>query len=72
MLRVGYSDGATQDFKLPVEIWGVGDHFDAVFVVRGNVTGVRLWPDPSVPDWNPANDTWGNPPPANAPHPVTR
>lgn len=71
-LRVGYSDGTTQDFKLPVEIWAAGDRFDAVLPVRGNVTGVRLWPDPSVPDWNPANDTWGNPPPANAPRPVTR
>jgi hypothetical protein len=71
-LRVGYADGATQDFKLPVEIWGSGTRFDAVLPVRARVTGVRLWPDPSVPDWNPANDTWGNPPPADPPHPVTR
>jgi hypothetical protein len=44
----------------------------AVLLVRGPVTGVRLWPDPSVPDWNPSNDTWGNPPPANPAGPVTR
>lgn len=71
-LRVGYADGTTQDFSLPVNIWARGDRFDAVLPVRGTVTGVRLWPDPSVPDWNPSNDVWGNPPPGNAPGPVTR
>jgi len=70
-LRVAYADGTTQDFSLPVNIWARGNRFDAVIQVRGNVTGVRLWPDPSVPDWNPSNDTWGNPPPANPPGPVT-
>jgi len=71
-LRVGYADGTTQDFSLPVNIWARGNRFDAVIPVRGNVTGVRLWPDPSVPDWNPSNDTWGAPPPAIPPGPVTR
>jgi aminopeptidase N len=71
-LRVAYADGTTQDFSLPVNIWGQGTRFDAVLPVRGTVTGVRLWPDPSVPDWNPSNDTWGNPPAANPAGPVTR
>jgi hypothetical protein len=71
-LRVGYADGTTQDFSLPVNIWSRGSQFDAVLPVRGTITGVRLWPDPSVPDWNPSNDTWGNPPAANPPSPVTR
>jgi hypothetical protein len=71
-LRVGYADGTTQDFSLPVNIWGGGNRFEAVLPVRGPVTGVRLWPDPSVPDWNSANDTWGSPPPANPASPVTR
>jgi hypothetical protein len=70
--RVAYADGATEDFSLPVNIWGRGNRFDAVVAARGRVVGVRLWPDPSVPDWNAANDTWGNPPPANAAGPVTR
>ena len=70
--RVAYADGTREDFSLPVSIWARTNKFDAVVPVRGTVTGVRLWPDPSVPDWNPANDTWGNPPPANAPGPVTR
>ena len=71
-LRVAYADGTTQDFSLPVNIWARGNRFEAVLPVRGPVTGVRLWPDPSVPDWNPSNDTWGSPPPANPTRPVTR
>ena len=71
-LRVAYADGTTQDFSLPVNIWARGNRFEAVLPVRGPVTGVRLWPDPSVPDWNPSNDTWGSPPPANPSGPVTR
>ena len=71
-LRVAYADGTTQDFSLPVNIWARGNRFDAVLPVRSPVTGVRLWPDPSVPDWNPSNDTWGKPPPANPAGPVTR
>jgi hypothetical protein len=70
-LRVAYADGTTEDFSLPVAIWARGNRFDAVVPARGTVTGARLWPDPSVPDWNPSNDTWGNPPAANPPGPVT-
>ena len=71
-LRVAYADGTTQDFSLPVHIWARSNRFEAVIAVRAPVTGVRLWPDPSVPDWNPSNDTWGNPPPAGPAGPVTR
>ncbi|MFN2635543.1 MAG: M1 family metallopeptidase [Gemmatimonadaceae bacterium] len=71
-LRIALSDGTTQDFSLPVNIWAGGTRFEAVLPVRANVTGARLWPDPSVPDWNAANDTWGNAPPADPPGPVTR
>lgn len=70
-LRVAYSDGTTQDFTVPVNIWARGDRFKAILAVRGTVTGVRLWPDPSVPDWNASNDTWGNAPAADAAKPVT-
>ena len=71
-LRVAYTDGTTQDFSLPVNVWARGTRFDAVLPARAAVTGVRLWPDPSVPDWNPSNDTWGSPPPTNPAGPVTR
>jgi aminopeptidase N len=71
-LRVAYADGTTQDFSFPVNIWARGARFNAVIPVRARVRGVRLWPDPSVPDWNAANDVWGNPPAADAVGPVTR
>jgi hypothetical protein len=71
-MRLALSDGSTTDVKLPVEIWGTGDHYQALVPVKANVTGVRLWPDPSVPDWDSANDVWGKAPPADALGPVTR
>jgi hypothetical protein len=71
-LKVAYADGTTQEFSFPVQIWAGGDRFDAVVAVRANVTGVRLWPDPSVPDWNSSNDRWGAAPAAGVVGPVTR
>jgi hypothetical protein len=71
-LRVAFSDGSTEDFHLPAEIWARSDRFDAELPVRGKVTGVRLWPDPTVPDWNATNDTWGSAPSGDPPHPVTQ
>jgi hypothetical protein len=62
-LRLGLSDGSTQDVSLPVDIWARGREFAATVEVRAPVTGARLWPDPFVPDWNSSNDTWGTPPP---------
>jgi hypothetical protein len=70
--RVAYADGTTEDFSLPVNIWARGNRFESVVAARARVVGVRLWPDPSVPDWNAANDTWGNAPAANPAGPVTR
>jgi hypothetical protein len=70
-LRAAYADGTTQDFSFPVNIWARGNRFSAVVPVRASVTGVRLWPDASVPDWNAANDTWGAAPPAAPAEPVT-
>jgi hypothetical protein len=70
-LRVAYADGTTQDFSLPVNVWARSNRFDAVLPARGTVKGVRLWPDPSVPDWNSSNDTWGTAPAGNAAGPVT-
>jgi hypothetical protein len=70
--QVAYADGTREEFSLPVNVWARSNRFDAVVPARARVVGVRLWPDPSVPDWNSANDTWGNPPPAKPVGPVTR
>ncbi|MFL5481584.1 MAG: M1 family metallopeptidase [Gemmatimonadaceae bacterium] len=71
-LRIAFADGTTEDVNLPVNIWARGNRFEAVIPARAKVVGVRLWPDPSVPDWNSSNDTWGNPPSGNPAGPVTR
>jgi aminopeptidase N len=65
-MRLRFADGSTTDAHLPVEIWGTGsDRFEAEIPVDKAVSGVRLWPDPSVPDWESANDTWGQAPAAD-------
>ena len=66
-LRLSFGDGSTQDVSLPVDIWGGGSQFAATVQVKASVTGVRLWTDPFVPDWNSSNDTWGTPPPGGDP-----
>lgn len=71
-LRLKYANGATDDFSLPVNIWAKSDQFDAVIAVPQRVVGARLWPDPSVPDWNHSNDTWGNAPVSDPQRPVAR
>lgn len=62
-MRLKLSDGSTQDVKLPVDVWFLGDRYTATIPVRSSLAGVRLWPDGTVPDFNSSNDTWGNAPP---------
>ncbi|MBX6331478.1 MAG: M1 family metallopeptidase [Gemmatimonadaceae bacterium] len=70
-LRLVLADGSTDDVHLPVQIWTAGDRYAATVPVRGRVVGARLWPDPTVPDWNAANDAWGKAPPPSPVGPVT-
>jgi hypothetical protein len=70
-MRLKLADGSTADVRLPVEMWARSDRVDAAVPVRGRVTGVRLWPHGSVPDWDPSNDTWGDAPAADPAGPVT-
>jgi hypothetical protein len=62
-LRLKLADGTTQDVKLPVDIWYLGDRYAATIPVRAPLAGARLWPDGTVPDFNSSNDTWGSAPP---------
>jgi hypothetical protein len=61
-IRLKLNDGSAQDVKLPVEIWSHTSRYTALISVSRPVVGARLWPDSHVPDWNAANDTWGDPP----------
>jgi hypothetical protein len=63
-MRLMLDDKSTRDVRLPVQIWAHSDRYAAEIAVAHPVIGVRLWPDPNVPDWNAANDTWGDVPPA--------
>ena len=71
IMRLRLADGGTQDVTIPVDIWSTSDRVTAELPVKSNVVGVRLWPDGTVPDWNDANDTWGNAPAADTPPLVT-
>lgn len=71
-LRLRLADGTTRDVRLPVQVWGGGDRYEAMIPVDGRVVGARLWPDPSVPDWDGGNDVWGDAPAADTLGPVTR
>jgi aminopeptidase N len=70
-LRFKLADGSAQDARLPVQIWGQGDRYTAAIPVRSRVIGARLWPVPTVPDWDADNDAWGDAPAANAMSPAT-
>ncbi len=70
-VRVKYEDGSVEDLAFPAEAWGRGVTVHLSAPARGRVVGARLWPDASVPDWNAANDVWGDAPNADARLPVT-
>jgi hypothetical protein len=74
VLRLRLADGTARDVRFPVDVWarGSSDRYAAQVAVPSEVTGVRLWPLPYVPDWNATNDTWGDAPPASKPAGVTR
>jgi hypothetical protein len=64
-MRLKLADGTTQDVRLPVAIWYLGDQYMAAIPVRSPLAGARLWPDGTVPDFNSSNDTWGSAPPGD-------
>ena len=71
-LRLKLEDGATQDVRLPVDIWARGDSFAANVTVAKHVTGARLWPNRvAVPDVDPRNDVWGDAPASDPFGPAT-
>lgn len=71
-LRLKLADSTTSDMRLPVDIWSRGATFEARSRVGARVIGARLWPDrTAVPDFQPANDIWGDPPRPTPPGPAT-
>jgi aminopeptidase N len=70
-IRVKYKTGKTQDVTFPADIWATDSTFQAIVPAPDVVTGVRIFPDPTVPDWNTGNKTWGDAPAGDPPHPVS-
>ena len=68
ILRLRLADGTVRDVRAPVDLWArpaTGDRVEVSLALPAAVTGARLWPTGSVPDFNAANDTWGNAPAAD-------
>jgi aminopeptidase N len=57
-LVITFSDGTTQDVKLPIEMWNLGDRF--AYRVPGSKTIQRVVVDPrnALPDIDRANNAW--------------
>jgi hypothetical protein len=57
-LAITFSDGTTQDVKLPIEMWNLDDRFS--YRVPGTKTVQRVVVDPksSLPDVDRANNAW--------------
>jgi len=70
-VRLKYEDGSTEDIRFGVDVWARGASVSLTAPAKGRVVGARLWPDATVPDWNSANDTWGDAPRADKLGPVT-
>lgn len=70
-LRLALQGGGIQDVRVPVQAWAAGSRISITVPVNATVTGARLWPDATVPDWNAGNDTWGRAPAGDPPMPST-
>jgi hypothetical protein len=57
-LAITFSDGTTQDVKLPIEMWNLGDRF--AYRVQGTTAVQRVVLDPksAFPDVDRTNNVW--------------
>jgi hypothetical protein len=57
-LALMFTDGTTQDVKLPIEMWNLGDRF--AYRVPGSKTVRRVVVDPksALPDTDRSNNAW--------------
>jgi len=60
-LRLTYASGATEDVRLPVEIWDLGNHFTYLRKVPADVVRVEIDPAQNFPDVRRGNNTWQRP-----------
>ncbi len=57
-LKVTYNDGTNQMFRLPVEIWYLGNHYIWIHHFAKQVARVDIDPDLNFPDTDRSNNSW--------------
>src|SRR5216117_2404630 len=57
-LRLTYANGATEDVRLPVEIWYLGNRYTYQRKVPADVVKVEIDPGQNFPDVRRGNNTW--------------
>jgi hypothetical protein len=55
-----FADGRTTTVKLPVEMWNLGSRFDYRVAEKGTVRRAVVDPRGVMPDFDRANNSWGN------------
>src|SRR6266581_1284486 len=60
-LRLTYATGATEDVRLPVEIWDLGNRYTYLRKVPADVVRVEIDPAQNFPDVRRGNNTWQRP-----------
>ncbi len=63
VIRATYTDGTSEDIKLPVEIWQRGDSWNHLLRTTKELQSVQLDPEELLPDVDLSNERW----PATAP-----
>ena len=57
-LRVTFTDGSTENARLPVEVWFEGSHFRYVRAFAKDLVKVEVDPDKNFPDIRRGNNIW--------------
>src|SRR5438093_2655918 len=60
-LRLTYASGATEDVRLPVEIWDLGNRYTYLRKVPADVVRVEIDPAQNFPDVRRGNNIWTRP-----------
>jgi aminopeptidase N len=57
-LRLGFADGKTENIRIPVEAWFLGNHYRYDRRFPADLTSVVIDPDRNFPDVRRSNNSW--------------
>jgi len=60
-LKLGFADGTSEQLRLPVEVWYLGNHYVYVRQFRSDLTRVEVDPGYYFPDVRRENNVWAKP-----------